>query len=80
MKKLLNKFREERGQAMVIVALSLVVLLGATALSVDVGMQFNAKSKLQAAADAAALGLQIVLFVLPLFDVVGIGGFGFYCG
>ena len=55
MKKLLNKFREERGQAMVIVALSLVVLLGATALSVDVGMQFNTKAKLQAAADAAAL-------------------------
>jgi Flp pilus assembly protein TadG len=55
MKKLLKKFREERGQAMVIVALSLVVLLGATALSVDVGMQFNTKAKLQAAADAAAL-------------------------
>lgn len=55
MKNIFGKFKDESGQALVIVALSLVVLLGATALSVDLGMAYNAKAKLQAAADAAAL-------------------------
>lgn len=55
MKKLFSRLKDESGQALVLVAVSLVVILGATAFSVDVGMAFNAKAKLQAAADAAAL-------------------------
>ena len=55
MNKLFSKIKDESGQALVIVAASLVVLLGITAFSVDLGMEFNAKAELQAAADAAAL-------------------------
>jgi len=55
MKKLLSKIKDESGQALVIVAVALVALLGVTAFSVDLGMAYNAKAELQAAADAAAL-------------------------
>jgi hypothetical protein len=55
MNKLFNKIKDESGQALVIVAVSLVALLGVTAFSVDLGMAYNAKAELQAAADAAAL-------------------------
>lgn len=55
MKKLFGKIKDESGQALVIVAASLVLLLGVTAFSVDLGMAYNAKAELQAAADAAAL-------------------------
>jgi len=55
MNKIFKKIKDESGQAMVIVALSAVVLFGATALSVDLGMAYNVKAELQAAADAAAL-------------------------
>ena len=48
-------FTKETGQAMVIVAVSFVVLMGVTAFSVDLGMAASTKAKLQAAADAAAL-------------------------
>ena len=55
MKNLFNKIKGESGQALVIVAASIVVLLGVTAFSVDLGMAYNAKAELQAAADSAAL-------------------------
>jgi len=55
MKRIAKYFKQESGQALVIVAVSLVVLLGVTAFAVDLGGAFNAKAKLQAAADAAAL-------------------------
>lgn len=55
MNNLFKKIKGESGQAMVIVALSVVVLFGATALSVDLGMAYHVKAELQAAADAAAL-------------------------
>jgi hypothetical protein len=55
MNKFFGKIKDESGQALVIVALSVVVLFGATAMSVDLGMAYNAKAELQAAADAAAL-------------------------
>ena len=51
--KWLNK--NERGSVMVIVALSMVVLLGFTGLAVDFGGMAATKSELQNAADAAAL-------------------------
>lgn len=55
MKNIFSKIKDESGQALVIVAASIVLLFGATAFSVDLGMAYNAKAELQAAADAAAL-------------------------
>jgi hypothetical protein len=47
--------KESRGQAAVLTILFLTVLLGATAMAIDVGSWFHAKRQLQAEADAAAL-------------------------
>lgn len=47
--------RDARGQAAVLTVLFLTVLLGATAMSLDVGSWFKAKRDLQRQADAAAL-------------------------
>ena len=46
---------DERGQAIVLLAVTLVVLLGAAALVVDVGRAYVVKRHLQASVDAAAL-------------------------
>ncbi len=55
-KKLLNRLlREEKGQAVVLFALLLVVLLGITSFTVDVGYLQWQKRELQNTADAAAL-------------------------
>ncbi|HKO20901.1 MAG TPA: pilus assembly protein TadG-related protein, partial [Acidobacteriaceae bacterium] len=48
-------FRDERGQATVLVGLCITSLCGMAALSVDVGMMFRAKRVSQNAADAAAI-------------------------
>ncbi|MDD2426717.1 MAG: pilus assembly protein TadG-related protein [Eubacteriales bacterium] len=64
--------REEDGQAMVLFALLLVVLLGFAALVVDVGLMTASKSKLQKAADAAALAA--ALEAPPLFRDGGFSG------
>jgi Flp pilus assembly protein TadG len=45
----------QRGAVMVVVALSLVAIMGFAALVVDLGMLFTARSQAQGAADAAAL-------------------------
>ena len=50
-----RKLRDESGQAMVLVAFALVVLLGAAALTVDVGYAYFSQRSLQASADASAL-------------------------
>lgn len=55
MKKLLKFGKKEDGQVIVLFALMLVVLLGFTALAIDTGTVYLTKSKLQNAADAAAL-------------------------
>ena len=47
--------KDSRGQAAVLTVLFLTVLLGATAMSLDVGSWFKAKRQLQATVDAAAL-------------------------
>lgn len=47
--------RDSRGQAAVLTVLFLTVLLGMAALAIDVGSWYQAKRKLQATADAAAL-------------------------
>lgn len=55
-----NKFRDERGGVMVIVALCFVglsVILGAASLSIDVGKLMWERRELQNGADAAALSL-----------------------
>lgn len=56
MQKIFNRLRkEESGQSLVMVVLLLSVLLGFSALVVDVGLLYAEKAKLQNAADAAAL-------------------------
>jgi putative Flp pilus-assembly TadE/G-like protein len=47
--------KDERGQAIVLMTLSLVVILGMAALVLDVGNWFHTKRRLQGTADAAAL-------------------------
>jgi hypothetical protein len=47
--------RDTRGQAAVMTILFLTVLIGASAMSLDVGSWYHAKRQLQAEADAAAL-------------------------
>jgi len=50
-----RSLRDESGQAMVLVAVALVALLGAAALTVDVGYAYFTQRSLQASADASAL-------------------------
>ena len=53
--------RDERGQAIVLMTLSLVVIMGMAALVVDVGSWYHTKRRLQGTADAAALaGAQLL--------------------
>lgn len=47
--------RDNRGQALVITVLAMTVLLGMSALAIDVGSWYKQKRDLQAVADAAAL-------------------------
>jgi len=47
--------RLRRGIAVVYVAISMTVVMGMAALSVDIGMLYNAQAELQRAADSAAL-------------------------
>jgi uncharacterized membrane protein len=47
--------KRRRGQALVMVALSLTVMVGMLALSVDLGVAYLTRKSAQAAADAAAL-------------------------
>lgn len=48
-------FREEKGSALVLIALSMIALLSAAALVTDVGIMYYNKSQVVNAADAAAL-------------------------
>jgi Flp pilus assembly protein TadG len=61
----------QRGQAIVLIALSIVALTGMVALSVDVGNSFTQRRLFQTAADAAAmagahLGLEQVMYGNPI--------------
>jgi Flp pilus assembly protein TadG len=51
--------KDESGQIMVLTALSMTIVFGFMALAIDVGLMFNAKRKLQNAADAAATSAAI---------------------
>lgn len=55
MKKIIKLVKNEDGQALILVTLLMVVLLGFAALVVDLGTLYVTKAKLQNAADAAAL-------------------------
>ncbi|WP_022887199.1 pilus assembly protein TadG-related protein [Glaciibacter superstes] len=58
MRRLTNdRFREERGGMAVIVALAMVALLAAVAVTVDVGAIYAERAQLQNGADAAALAI-----------------------
>jgi Flp pilus assembly protein TadG len=50
----MKNWRDERGQTLVLVALTMSALLGFLALAIDVGLLYRAKRNLQIAADAAA--------------------------
>jgi uncharacterized membrane protein len=53
--------REERGQTFVITAIFMLMLVGMSALVLDVGSWFREKRQLQSTADAAALaGAQVL--------------------
>ena len=55
MKSLLRRlFREQDGQALYLVAASMVAILGMAALSIDIGFALHAQRELQANTDAAA--------------------------
>jgi Flp pilus assembly protein TadG len=57
----MTRVKKERGQAIIVTVLALVVLLGMGALVLDVGAWFHQKRHLQATADAAALaGAQLL--------------------
>lgn len=53
--KVNNLFRNEKGAVLVLVALSMTVLIGFTALVTDVGIMYFNRTDMQKAADAAAL-------------------------
>ena len=56
MKKLIPKFKDQRGAAAIVVAIAQVFfLIGFAALAMDVGFLFASKNELQNAADSAAL-------------------------
>lgn len=54
-KRLVGKARDQRGAAIVLVALCMVALLSAVALAVDIGMMLTARTEAQVVADGAAL-------------------------
>lgn len=68
MNKLRRLSRSERGQLIVMAALSMIVMLVFAALTIDVGMWMHTKTKLQADVDSMALaGAQL----LPSTDLAG---------
>ena len=50
-----RRARDERGTVLVVVSLAMVVMIGSTALAVDIGQMTNKNRSLQAVADAVAL-------------------------
>lgn len=54
-RKLIKRFKEESGQAMIILAITAVALCGFGALAIDIGRVSVEKGRLQNAADAAAI-------------------------
>lgn len=65
-----RRARDDRGQAVVLLAISLLALLGLAAVVVDLGYAFLVDRRAQAAADASALGAALVLPDAPRAHVV----------
>jgi len=59
--KMRRPTRLQRGQAIVLVALSVIALTGMVALSIDVGNSFTQRRLFQTAADSAARAVDAVL-------------------
>jgi Flp pilus assembly protein TadG len=57
MRRLIRRGRRERGAVAVVVAISMVVLMGFVAISVDVGSIYSDRQQLQNGADAGALAI-----------------------
>ena len=57
-----RRLRDRKGAVMVITAVSLILLLGVTALAVDAGRLYRERRNTQAAADAAADAAGIALY------------------
>ena len=57
MRRLIRRDRRERGAVAVVVAISMVVLMGFVAISVDVGSIYSDRQQLQNGADAGALAI-----------------------
>ena len=55
MRSIRKWFKQETGQSVIIIVLSMVVLCGFAALGIDIGVQTTKQGELQNAADAAAL-------------------------
>lgn len=65
MKRSMKVLRNQHGAAMPFLAFTMVAILGMTALAVDTGMLFTARSEAQRAADAAALAGAGALITQP---------------
>ncbi|HEY5668948.1 MAG TPA: Tad domain-containing protein, partial [Anaerolineales bacterium] len=52
---MLDTYTQEKGQALVLITLAMVVLLGFTALAIDGGMVYSDRRHAQNAADASSL-------------------------
>lgn len=65
MKTLLARLRDRSGAAIALVALSMVALLSAVALAVDVGMMTTARTEAQRVADSSALAGAGILLANP---------------
>lgn len=66
--------RFERGQAILLVTLSLVALCGVMGLATDLGLDYLAKRRMQSAADAAALSAIRAAFASAGANPVACGG------
>lgn len=58
---MVNFSNNNRGQVLVLVALSLIIILGFAALAIDIGYFHHTKNQLQGSADAAALAAVVKL-------------------
>lgn len=65
MKKIGSKLRDEKGAAIALVALSMVALLSAIALAVDVGMMVTTRTEAQRVSDLSALAGAGILAINP---------------
>ena len=52
--------KSEKGQALILIVIAIVGLIGLTALAVDGGMAYSERRQSQNAADSAALGAALV--------------------